>query len=101
LLPELRRIHPEYQPGTVPKALYGTSGLVTTVRVRDFLLVSAGMADELAYALVATLLAEQERLAAANIAALTIDPRAAISTQPVPLHPGAVKWFRTAKGATP
>ena len=29
--------------------------------------------------------------------ALTIDMRAAIGTQPVPLHPGAENWFRAAR----
>ena len=43
------------------------------------------------------LAAAQERLAQATPAALTIDTRSAIGTQPVPLHPGAERYYRTSK----
>ena len=56
---------------------------------------AAAMPDDLAEALVAALFAAQEGLAQASPAALTIDPRAAIGTQPVPLHPGAERFYRT------
>ena len=43
------------------------------------------------------LFAAQEQLAAVSPAALTIDLRAAIGTEPVPLHPGATRFFRGEK----
>lgn len=95
----VRAVYPVYAPGTVPAATYRIPKPVTTLLVRNFLLVGAAMADDLAGALVSALFAAQEQLAKASPAALTIDLRAAIGTQPVPLHPGAERFFRTAKNS--
>jgi uncharacterized protein len=95
----MRASFPVYAAGTVPARSYGIPEPVTTLLVRNFLLVGAGMPDELARALVAGLFAAQEELAAASPAALTIDLRAAIGTQPVPLHPGAERFFREEKSS--
>jgi uncharacterized protein len=86
--------HPEYAPGTVPAGSYGIPVPVTSLLVRNVLLVGARMPDGLAEALTETLFATQEELARASSAALTIDPRAAIGTQPVLLHAGAEQFYR-------
>ena len=86
--------HPEYAPGTVPAGSYGIPAPVTSLLVRNVLLVGARMPDDLAEALTETLFATQEELARASRAALTIDPRAAIGTQPVLLHAGAEQFYR-------
>jgi uncharacterized protein len=86
--------YPEYAPGTVPAGSYGIPAPVTGLLVRNVLLVDAGMSDALAEALTSTMFATQEELARASSAALTIDPRAAIGTQPVLLHPGAERFYR-------
>jgi TRAP transporter TAXI family solute receptor len=93
----VREAFPAYAPGTVPAATYGIPAPVTTLLVRNFLLVAAAMPDDLANALVRGLFEAQPALAVASPAALTIDPRAAIGTQPVPLHPGAERFFRMTK----
>jgi TRAP transporter TAXI family solute receptor len=92
-----RKAYPEYTAGTVPATSYGMSGPVTTLMVRNVLLATAGMPDDLAAALVRSLFSGQETLAETSPAALTIDPRAAIGTQPVPLHPGAEAFYRESK----
>ncbi|MEJ3657579.1 TAXI family TRAP transporter solute-binding subunit [Actinomycetes bacterium KLBMP 9759] len=97
LLKDVRDAFPVYAPGTVPAAMYGLTTPIKTVLVRNFLIVPADMPSDLAYALVETVFAAQERLARASPAALTIDLRAAIGTQPVALHPGAERYFREAK----
>jgi uncharacterized protein len=97
LVTPVRAAFPEYAAGTVPAQSYGIPDPITTLLVRNFLLVGAGMPDDLASALVEGLFAAQEQLAAASPAALTIDLRAAIGTQPVPLHPGAERFFRAEK----
>ncbi len=94
---QVRTTYPVYAAGTVPAGYYLLPEPVTTLLVRNFLLVGAGMADDVAYALVDALFRYQPRLAQASEAALTIDLRAAIGTQPVPLHPGAERYFRAAK----
>jgi hypothetical protein len=93
----VRRRYPVYDVGTVPAATYGIPNPVNTLLVRNFLLVAAEMPDPLAEALVAALFDERERLVRANPSGRVIDSRAAIGTQPVPLHPGARAYYRAAK----
>jgi TRAP transporter TAXI family solute receptor len=90
---------PVYATGTVPARSYdGLAAPVTTMLVRNFLLVDAAMPDALAAALVRVLFTEQEALAQVGPASLTIDPRAAIGTEPVLLHPGAELFYRDERG---
>ncbi|OZM81077.1 TAXI family TRAP transporter solute-binding subunit [Pseudonocardia sp. MH-G8] len=97
LITPVRAAFPAYAAGTVPAQSYGIPEPVSTLLVRNFLIVGAGMPDAQASALVEGLFAAQEQLAAVSPAALTIDLRAAIGTQPVPLHPGAERFFRDEK----
>jgi uncharacterized protein len=92
-----RKAYPEYAAGTVPAMSYGMAAPITTLLVRNVLLVTADMPDDLAGALAEALFGAQEALAVTSPAALTIDPRAAIGTQPVPLHPGAEAFYRESK----
>jgi len=99
VLDAVRDRHPVYAPGTVPAQGYpGITAPVTTMLVRNLLLVAASMPEDFARALVEVLFDEQEQLARAGPAALTIDPRAAIGTEPVLLHPGAVRFYRSERG---
>jgi TRAP transporter TAXI family solute receptor len=97
VLAEVRRRYPVYSPGTVPASAYDIGAPVATVFVRNVLLVPAALEPDLAGALVRSMFAAQARLAAASPAALTIDARSAIGTQPVPLHPGAEAFYREGK----
>jgi uncharacterized protein len=97
VLRPVREAYPLYTAGTVPLGTYGITAPITTLLVRNLLLVGAGMPDDVAYALVRALFTYQPQLAVASAAALTIDLRAAIGTQPVLLHPGAERFFREAK----
>jgi TRAP transporter TAXI family solute receptor len=92
-----RKAYPEYAAGTLPAMTYGMPEPITTLLVRNVLLVTADMPDDLVAALAAALFGGQEALAEASPVALTIDPRAAIGTQPVPLHPGAEAFYRASK----
>lgn len=99
VLRTVRERFPIYAPGTVPALSYaGVITPVTTMLVRNFLLVDAAMPDDLAEALVRVLFVEQDQLAQTGPAALTIDPRAAIGTEPVLLHPGAERFYRSERG---
>lgn len=98
VLPRLRERFPVYSVGTVPAATYRMPGPVSTLTVRNVLLVTAGMPADEAWALIDAAFAEQPRLAATSPAAVTIDSRTAIGTQPIPLHPGAEKFYRSTKG---
>jgi uncharacterized protein len=99
VLEQVRQAYPVYSPGTVPASAYGIGEPVATLFVRNFLIVPAAMDSDLAAALVQSMFAEQAKLAATSPAALTIDARSAIGTQPVPLHPGAERFYREGKVA--
>jgi hypothetical protein len=96
-IPALRRGYPVYDVGTLATGTYGIPAPVSTLLVRNFLLVAAGMPDELAGALIAALFARRDLLVKASSAGRAIDARSAIGTQPVPLHPGAQRYYRDAK----
>lgn len=98
VLPELRKQYPVYGSATLPASAYSLPGkAVTTLVVRNFLLVNDLMSDEAAEALVDGLFKAQPRLEAASFAARSIEVRAAIETTPIPLHPGALRYYRDTK----
>ena len=98
VLPGLRERFPVYSVGTVPADTYGLPAPVSTLTVRNALLVTASMPADEARTLIAAAFEAQPRLAAASPAAVTIDSRSAIGTQPIPLHPGAEEFYRSTKG---
>lgn len=93
----LRRAYPVYDVTTVPARTYGMGEPVTTVAVRNVLLVTAAMADTTARGLTRVLLDRVDALVAADPAGRSVDPRTAIGTQPVALHAGAAEAFRSLK----
>ena len=98
LLARMRAAHGEYVvEQTIPSSVYGTSVDVSTIGVPNLLLVRADLPDDLARALTAGLFAAQSELVLAHPAARTLDERSAITTAPVPLHPGAAAYYRAAK----
>ncbi|ANY08422.1 TAXI family TRAP transporter solute-binding subunit [Pseudonocardia sp. HH130630-07] len=97
-LDRMRERFPVYSVGTVPATTYGLPGPVSCLSVRNVLLATAALDDTTARSLVEAAFTEQPRLAQASPAAVTIDSRSAIGTQPLPLHPGAVDFYRSSKG---
>jgi TRAP transporter TAXI family solute receptor len=98
VLKDLRKEYPVYGSATLPASAYSLPGkAVTTLVVRNFLLVNDLMSDEAAEALVDGLFKAQPRLEAASFAARSIEVRAAIETTPIPLHPGALRYYRDSK----
>ncbi|GLZ34218.1 C4-dicarboxylate ABC transporter substrate-binding protein [Lentzea sp. NBRC 105346] len=97
-LPALLEQYPVYGSATLPASTYElTGGPVTTLVVRNFLLATESMSDEVAEALVRQLFTAQPELVRANSAARTIERRSAIETSPIPLHPGAMRYYRDIK----
>ncbi len=93
-----RQQYPVYGSATLPGSTYNLqSGPVITLVVRNFLLVNEKMPDDVAEALVRQLFDGQPELVKAHSAARTIEQRSAIETSPVPLHNGAMRYYRDAK----
>ncbi|MDD7964198.1 TAXI family TRAP transporter solute-binding subunit [Actinomycetospora lemnae] len=94
----LRTRYPVYDVTTAPAGTYGLVDPVSTTTVRNVLLVTADLPADLAQDLVRVMLENRAALASADPAGRSIDPRTAIGTQPVALHPGAVAAYRAFKG---
>jgi TRAP transporter TAXI family solute receptor len=83
-----------YRSASLPDSSYaGVSG-VRTIAVANFLVVRADMDEGLAYQLTRLLFASRDRLSAKVPLAGVLDERSAIETSPVPLHPGAARYYR-------
>ncbi|HET6499300.1 MAG TPA: TAXI family TRAP transporter solute-binding subunit [Amycolatopsis sp.] len=90
------RQYQEYDVAWVPVSAYHLPGPVTTLLLPNFLLVTDRMDAGLAQALTQGVFTAQPALAAANRAARSIDARSGIETVPIPLHPGALAYYRSA-----
>ena len=90
LLPELKKINPVYETGTIPAAAYRTAADVPTIVVPNLLLVRENLDADVACVLTKTLFERQPQLEQANAAAKEITLENARKTQPVVLHRGAV-----------
>ena len=91
LLPEMQRINPVYEVGTIPGATYSTPAEVKTIVVPNLLLVKDDLDANLACVLTKALFERKPQLEQANAAAKELDPKMARKTDPVVLHRGAVK----------
>lgn len=78
----------------IPPSVYGTSSSVNTLSVPNFLLCRFGLPDPWAWWTVNTLFRRQAELTKYHVEAASLDPRSAIATMPVPLHPAAERWYR-------
>ncbi|CRK55759.1 TRAP transporter solute receptor, TAXI family precursor [Alloactinosynnema sp. L-07] len=97
-LPAMRNQYPVYNTASIPVTTYNLAGgPVTTLAVPNFLLVTDAMPDAIAEALIGGLFDSHAELIKANRAALSIDIHSAIETDPIPLHPGAARYFRDRK----
>jgi len=91
LLPDLQKINPVYESGTIPASTYKTPADVPTIVVPNMLLVRNDLDPNLACVLTKTLFERKTQLEQANAAAKEISLENARKTDPVPLHRGAEK----------
>jgi TRAP transporter TAXI family solute receptor len=86
-----------YRHGIVPEGMYGSSRVVETLAVPNFLMVRADMPDAEARTLVSTLFDARGQIATQVPSAANLDRVRAIFTDPVELHPGALRYYRDTK----
>lgn len=97
-VPALRQTYGEvYAERTIPASSYLLGKPVTTVGVPNYLVVARAMADPLAYDLTRVMFAARDWLARAHPEGRRLDRGSAINTFPLPLHPGAERYYREAK----
>ena len=84
-----------YQPAAIPANTYhGQTGAVPTAAIPNFLVTQADVSEDLAYQMTKAMYENIDVLYAANPAAKTIKRENAVKGMPLPLHPGAEKYYR-------
>ena len=84
-----------YQPTVIPANTYtGQTQDVPTAAIPNFLITHTGVSDELAYQMTKQMYANIDTLYSAHNAAKAIKRENAIKGMPVPLHPGAERYYR-------
>ncbi|MFI5696687.1 TAXI family TRAP transporter solute-binding subunit [Kribbella sp. NPDC051586] len=79
---------------SIPPSQYGLASSVPTLSVPNYLIARPNLSDSWAWWTVNTLFRRQNDLIKDHPEAGALDPRSAISTMPVPLHPAAERWYR-------
>ena len=86
-----------FQSAVIPAGTYeGQDADVMTVLTPNYLVTHDEVPDELAYQMARLLYANLDALKAAHSAANDIDPMKAAQNLPVPLHPGAARYYQEA-----
>ena len=93
---EIKKIgQPVYQLGTIPAGTYnGQNAAVTTVTINNYLVTHSGVPDDVVYAMTKAMYTHLDSLVAAHSAAKAIDLKKATAGMPLPLHPGAEKYYK-------
>lgn len=88
---------PAYQPASIPANTYtGQETAVPSVAIKNFLVTHEGVPADMVYAMTKAVFTNLESLGAAHSAAKGINAAEAVKAPPVPLHPGAERYFREA-----
>ena len=94
------KIGAPYIKATIPAKTYGGQEAdVATAAVVNYLVTRSDLSDELVYQMAETIFDNVPDLVAAHKAASAIDVKTALQGMPIPMHPGAQKYF-TEKGVS-
>ncbi len=86
---------PAYQPAVIPANTYeGQTADVATAAIPNFLVTQADVSNDLAYQMAKALYENLDTLYAAHNAAKAIKRENAVKGMPVPLHPGAERYYK-------
>ena len=84
-----------YQSVMIPANTYtGQTTDVPTAAIPNFLVTHSGVSDELAYQMTKAMYGNLDTLYAAHNAAKSIKRENAIKGMPIPLHPGAARYYK-------
>jgi TRAP transporter TAXI family solute receptor len=86
---------PAYLPAMIPANTYrGQASDIATAAVQNFLVTHDGVSNDTVYAMTKALWTNLDQLVAAHSAAKAINIKDALTGMPVPLHPGAEKYYK-------
>lgn len=84
-----------YQPGVIPANTYdGQTEDVPTAAIANIFVSQSGVSDELAYEMTKLMFTNLDRLSAAHAAAKGIKLDKPAKRLPIPLHPGAERYYK-------
>ena len=86
---------PAYQSGVIPANTYeGQAAAVPTAYVQNFLVTHEGVPADTVYRMTRSMFENLDQLLAAHAAAKSIRKEGAAQGMPIPLHPGAEKYYK-------
>lgn len=95
LLPVLEQRYPQtYVEASIPADVYGLAEPIATIAVVNLIVVPESAPESLAYQLTRLIFDHQDELARVHPEWRNIDRSTASKTNPVPLHPGAARFYR-------
>ncbi len=94
---DVEKIGSPYVVATIPANTYpGQTADVGTAAVGNFLVTHDGVPEEVVYQMTKLMFDNLDKMAASHAAARAIDPAKALDGMPIPLHPGAERYYREA-----
>ncbi|CAI2931380.1 TAXI family TRAP transporter solute-binding subunit [Aminobacter niigataensis] len=92
---DVEKVGAPYMAVTIPAGTYdGQTTDVQTAAVGNFLVSHDGVSEEVAYQMTKLLFENLDKLSAAHAAAKGIDLAKALDGMPIPLHPGAERYYK-------
>jgi TRAP transporter TAXI family solute receptor len=86
---------PAYQPGIIPARTYENQNAdVPTAAIQNFLATHEGVPADMIYAMTKSMFEHLDQMVAAHAAAKFIKKENAAKGMPLPLHPGAERYYR-------
>ena len=86
---------PAYQPAVIPAGTYeGQTKDAQSIAIQNFLVTHDGVSTETVYKMTKALWENLDALVAAHAAGKGIKKESALKGMPLPLHPGAEKYYR-------
>jgi len=87
--------NPVYQSKVIPANTYdGQTTDVPTAAISNILVTHEGVSDEVAYQMTKLMFENLDRLGNAHAAAKDITLEGAVKNLPIPLHPGAERYYK-------
>lgn len=84
-----------FAPATIPAGTYaGIDQDIPTAAVGNMLITHEGVSEETAYQMTKLMFDNLDRMRSAHGAAAAITPETALDGLPIPLHPGAERYYR-------
>lgn len=96
-----RKLEPVFAPYTLRAGMYDKVGDVATIGIPNVLVVNANMPDDLAHAITKVIFERVQDLIAIHPAANDTTVEFSLGSSPIPLHPGAIRYYEGAGHKVP